>query len=80
MRPRNAVGIVMVTAGMTIVAYRLLLTSEARRNLRETGASLACGYHALIDTLDGIMGEKTDPDQLKANREQIRQEWVRLGF
>lgn len=80
MRPRNTVGIVLATAGMTIAAYRLLLTNEARRNLREMGSSLARGYYALIDTLDGVVGEKTDPDQLEVNREQIRQEWERLGY
>ena len=80
MRPRNTVGIVLATAGMTIAAYRLLLTNEARRNLREMGSSFARGYYALIDTLDGVVGEKTDPDQLEVNREQIRQEWERLGY
>ena len=57
MRPRNAMGIVLVTAGMTFAAYKLLLTNEARRNLRETGSSLARGYYALLDMLDGLVGE-----------------------
>lgn len=80
MRPRNTIGIVLAITGMTIAAYRLLLTNEARHNLREMGASLARGYYTLIDTLDGIVGEKTDPDQLEANREQIQREWERLGY
>ncbi len=80
MRLRNAMGIVLVTAGMTFAAYKLLLTNEARRNLRETGSSLARGYYALLDMLDGLVGEKTDLDQLDANRRQIQQEWERLGY
>ena len=73
-------GHVLVTAGMTFAAYKLLLTNEARRSLRETGSSLARGYYALLDMLDGLVGEKTGLDQLDANRRQIQQEWERLGY
>ena len=68
-------GIVLVIAGMTFAAYKLLLTNEARRNLRETGSSLARGYYALLDMLVGLVGLKTDLDQLEANRRQIQQDW-----
>ncbi len=34
----------------------------------------------LLDMLDEMVGEKTDLDQLDANRRQIQQEWERLGY
>ncbi|ERL06020.1 hypothetical protein J2S71_000659 [Olsenella profusa DSM 13989] len=80
MRSKGRLILTGVLVGTAVAAYRLLLTDDARENLRSAVMTVVDGYGRVSDAL-GIRRSYADEDEVLArNREELRQEWESVGF
>ena len=61
------------------VAYRVLLTDEARAELRKTVSTVRDAYRQVNESIEQAEGQVMEEDELP-NRQQTRKEWEALGY
>ena len=61
------------------VAYRVLLTDEARAELRKTVSTVREAYRQVNESIEQAEGQVMEEDELP-NRQQTRKEWEALGY
>lgn len=61
------------------VAYRVLLTDEARAELRKMVSTVRDAYRQVNESIEQAEGQVMEEDELP-NRQQTRKEWEALGY
>lgn len=61
------------------VAYSVLLTDEARAELRKTASTIRDAYRQVNESIEQAEGQVMEEDELP-NRQQTRKEWEALGY
>ena len=80
MRSRGRLILVGLIVGTAVAAYRLLLTEDARENLRHAATTVIDGYGRVSDALGINRSYAGERDVLAHNREELRHEWEDVGF
>ena len=68
-----------VLGSCAVVAYRVLLTDEARAELKQTAGSVRDAYRKVNESIEQAEGQVMEEDELP-NRQQTRKEWEVLGY
>ena len=74
---RNLILFGALLAGAGIVAYRVLLTDEARQSLARCAKEVCDVVKRIDETLEGTQNNGVDP---AANARQTQREWEVLGY
>lgn len=77
-RLRNAIAAALLLSGAGIAAYKLLLSDEAKENLRQATESVRTACEKICDTINGVQGTVMEGDL--PNRERTREQWRSLGL
>lgn len=80
MRIEGKLVLASLIVGAAVATYRLLLTDEARGNLRRAATTISDGYERVSDALDISRSYAGESEVLAHNREELRQEWESIGF
>ena len=70
---------VLVLVGAGAVAYRVLLTDDARDSLKNSYVSIKGAYERMQDVISDIRGIVVGEDELP-NQEATRLQWEALGY
>ena len=70
---------VLVLVGAGAVAYRVLLTDEARDSLKNSYSSIKGAYDRMQGVISDIRGIVVGEDELP-NQEATRLQWEALGY
>ena len=76
-RTRNLILFGALLAGAGIVAYRVLLTDEARQSLARCAKEVCNVVKRIDETLEGTQNNGVDP---AINARQTQREWEILGY
>lgn len=68
-----------VLGSCVVVAYRVLLTDEARAELKKTAGSVRDACRQVNESIEQAEGQVMEEDELP-NRQQTRKEWEALGY
>lgn len=68
-----------VLGSCAVVAYRVLLTDEARTELKKTAGSVRDAYRQVNESIEQAEGQVMEEDELP-NCQQTRKEWEALGY
>ena len=71
--------IILVTAGAGALAYRVLLTDEARQSLKNSYSSIKSAYERVSGIVADARGVEVVEDEYP-NQESTRLQWEALGF
>lgn len=70
---------ILLAVGAGALAYRLLLTDEARKSLKNSYSSIKDAYERVTEIVSDAHGLEVGEDELP-NREATRLQWQALGF
>ena len=73
------VAFVLVLVGAGAVAYRVLLTDEARQSLKNSYATIKEAYGRVSELVGDVRGIEQTEDELP-NQVATRLQWEALGF
>ena len=77
-RLRNAIAAALLLSGAGFAAYRMLLSDEAKENLRQAAESVRVACEKICDPINGAQGTVMEGDL--PNRERTRNQWRSLGL
>ena len=72
-------GFVLVLVGAGAIAYRVLLTDEARKSLKNSYSSIKDAYGRISEIVSDVRGIEQTEDELP-NQAATRLQWEALGF
>ena len=75
---RNTIAAALILSGVGFAAYRLLLSDEAKEDLRHATKSVRTACEKICDTINGTQGTFMEGDL--PNRERTREQWRSLGL
>ena len=75
---RNTIAAALILSGVGFAAYRLLLSDEAKEDLRHATKSVRVACEKICDTINGAQGTVMEGDL--PNRERTRNQWRSLGL
>ena len=72
-------GFLLILVGAGAVAYRVLLTDEARKSLKDSYSSIKEAYGRVSELVGDVRGIEQTEDELP-NQAATRLQWEALGF